>query len=50
MLVIALYPFVYTVVLSFHGWNLAAFQPRRFVGLANYFASSATPMSGARCA
>ena len=38
MLVITLYPFVYTVVLSFHNWNLAAFQPRRFVGLDNYLA------------
>ena len=38
MLVITLYPFVYTVVLSFHNWNLAAFQPPRFVGLDNYLA------------
>jgi multiple sugar transport system permease protein len=36
MLVITLYPFVYTFVLSFHDWNLAAFHPWRFVGLDNY--------------
>jgi multiple sugar transport system permease protein len=43
MLVIALYPFVYTVVLSFHNWNLAAFQPRRFVGFNNYLAFFTDP-------
>jgi multiple sugar transport system permease protein len=36
MLVIALYPFLYTLVLSFHDWNLAAGLAKRFVGLANY--------------
>jgi multiple sugar transport system permease protein len=43
MLVIALYPFVYTVVLSFQNWNLAAFQPRRFVGVNNYLAFFTDP-------
>jgi multiple sugar transport system permease protein len=36
MLVITLYPFLYTLVLSFHDWNLAAFHGKKFVGLANY--------------
>jgi multiple sugar transport system permease protein len=36
MLVITLYPFLYTLHLSFHDWNLAAFHDKRFVGLANY--------------
>lgn len=36
MLVITLYPFLYTLVLSFHDWNLAAFHDKKFVGLANY--------------
>jgi ABC-type sugar transport system permease subunit len=48
MLVITLYPFVYTVVLSFHNWNLVAFQPRRFVGLDNYLASALVLMRATR--
>jgi multiple sugar transport system permease protein len=36
MLVIALYPFLYTLHLSLHDWNLAAFHGKRFVGLENY--------------
>lgn len=36
MVVITLYPFVYTLVLSFQDWNLAAFHGKRFVGLENY--------------
>jgi multiple sugar transport system permease protein len=36
MVVITLYPFIYTLVLSFHDWNLAAGHARRFAGLANY--------------
>jgi multiple sugar transport system permease protein len=36
MLLITVYPFVYTLLLSFHDWNLAAFRDKRFVGLDNY--------------
>lgn len=36
MLVITVYPFVYTLILSFQDWNLAASHGRRFVGLDNY--------------
>ena len=38
MLVITVYPFVYTVVLSFQQWNLGGFGGRTFVGLDNYIA------------
>lgn len=36
MLTITLYPFLYTLLLSLHDWNLATFHGKRFVGLANY--------------
>lgn len=36
MLLITVYPFVYTLILSFQDWNLAAFRDPRFVGLDNY--------------
>lgn len=36
MLVITLYPVLYTFHLSLHDWNLAAFHGKRFVGLKNY--------------
>ena len=43
MLVITVYPFVYTLILSFHDWNLAAFRDQRFVGLDNYLRFFADP-------
>jgi multiple sugar transport system permease protein len=36
MLLITVSPFVYTLILSFQDWNLAAFRDPRFVGLDNY--------------
>ncbi len=36
MAVITLYPFIYTVILSFHEWNLTIFRGKQFVGLNNY--------------
>lgn len=43
MLVITIYPFAYTVVLSFQKWNLAAFGGKQFVGLANYISFFTDP-------
>jgi multiple sugar transport system permease protein len=43
MLTITLYPFVYTLLLSFHDWNLATFGAKRFVGFKNYLAFFANP-------
>jgi multiple sugar transport system permease protein len=36
MAVIALYPFIYTVALSLHDWNLTTYRGKTFVGLDNY--------------
>jgi len=36
MALITLYPFIYTVTLSFHEWNLTTFQGKQFVGIDNY--------------
>jgi multiple sugar transport system permease protein len=36
MALITLYPFIYTVVLSFHEWNLTTFQGKQFLGIDNY--------------
>ena len=38
LLIITVYPFVYSLLLSFQQWNLASFAPRKFVGLDNYIA------------
>src|SRR5215204_1950217 len=43
MLVITVYPFVYTVVLSFQKWNLAASSRNQFVGLTNYLSFFTDP-------
>ncbi len=43
MLAITVYPFVYTVVLSFQSWNLGGFGGRSFVGLDNYIAFFTDP-------
>lgn len=36
MALITLYPFIYTVTLSFHEWNLTTFRGKQFVGVDNY--------------
>jgi len=36
MALITLYPFIYTVILSFHEWNLTTFQGKQFLGIDNY--------------
>jgi multiple sugar transport system permease protein len=36
MTVITVYPFVYTVILSLHDWNLTTFKGKNFIGLDNY--------------
>jgi multiple sugar transport system permease protein len=38
LLAVTVYPFGYSVALSFQQWNLASFAPRKFVGLENYAA------------
>jgi multiple sugar transport system permease protein len=43
MLVITIYPFIYTIVLSFQKWNLGGFGGKQFVGLANYAAFFTDP-------
>jgi len=43
MLAITVYPFIYTVVLSFQNWNLGGFGGRTFVGLDNYTAFFTDP-------
>jgi multiple sugar transport system permease protein len=36
MITMTIYPFIYTLILSFSRWNLTFARPRTFVGLANY--------------
>lgn len=38
LLIITVYPTVYSLVLSFQYWDLSSFLPRHFVGLDNYVA------------
>jgi multiple sugar transport system permease protein len=43
MLAITVYPFVYTLVLSFQHWDLAGAGVKRFVGLRNYVSFFSDP-------
>ncbi|MBV9272915.1 MAG: sugar ABC transporter permease [Verrucomicrobia bacterium] len=36
MVTMTVFPFIYTLTLSFHRWNLTFARPRTFIGLANY--------------
>jgi ABC-type sugar transport system permease subunit len=49
MLTITLYPFVYTLLLSFHDWNLATLAPSASSASRTTSRSSPTPTSGMRC-
>jgi multiple sugar transport system permease protein len=46
MLLITVYPFVYSLILSFQEWNLSGFHGRRFVGLSNYISFFTDPDIG----